>query len=357
MQHRLFLSMAIGVPGTHGRIAFAGDAAGHLDIRTITPDSSGTTTSGTLPALPQRKEVDMSMHLETHRRRGRCITGGVAVIALLIAGCSSSGSGSGGGSATRSSATQATTTPAKPVTLLRPLKPLKQPSARCGAPHSKATLVRFKAADGTGLDGVIVGSGTAGVVLAHEYNNDLCGAWPFANYLAKRGYRALAIDMRCFGRSACPQGDAAGRVVDDLVAAVAELRHRGVTKVAVVGASMGGSAALIAATRVQPSIDAVVELSGEANPTSLLHIPLNAQATVQQLTVPAMFVVANLDQFTSVDETRAMHQADKTADKRLLVLPSQFDGFHGWQVLTEASGAFSSTATKVAAFIAAHTGG
>jgi dienelactone hydrolase len=146
-------------------------------------------------------------------------------------------------------------------------------------------------------------------------------------------------------------------VVDDLVAAVAELRHRGVTKVALVGASMGGSAALIAATRAQPAVDAVVELSGEANPTSLLHIPLNAKAAVQQLTVPAMFVVANLDQYTTVEETRAMYQEDKTADKRLLVLPSQFDGFHGWQVLTEASGAFTSTATKVAAFIAAHTGG
>jgi hypothetical protein len=68
----------------------------------------------------------------------------------------------------------------------------------------------------------MVGSGTVGVVLAHEYGNDLCGAWPFANYLAKRGFRAFAIDMRCFGRSACPQGDAAGRVVDDLAAAVAE---------------------------------------------------------------------------------------------------------------------------------------
>jgi hypothetical protein len=44
-----------------------------------------------------------------------------------------------------------------------------------------------------------------------------------------------------------------------------------------------------------------------------------------------MFVVANLDQYTSVDETRAMYQTDKTADKRLLVLPSQFDGDHGWQ--------------------------
>ena len=206
--------------------------------------------------------------------------------------------------------------------------------SRRGAPHTRATLVRFKAADGTPLDGVMVGSGTVGVVLAHEYDSDLCNAWPYANYLAKRGFRALAIDMRCFGRSACPQGDAAGRVVDDLLAAAAELRHRGATKVALVGGSIGGSAALIAATRVQPPIDAVISLSGEANPTSLLHLPLNARAAVQQLTVPAMFVVANLDQYTSVDETRAMYQTDKSADKRLLVLPGQFDGFHGWQVLT-----------------------
>jgi pimeloyl-ACP methyl ester carboxylesterase len=279
--------------------------------------------------------------------------GGVTVMVLFVASCSgSSGSGSGGGAATASSArAQAPATPAKP------LKPLKQPSARCGAPYAKATLVRFKAADGTSLDGVMVGSGTVGVVLAHEYASDLCGAWPFASYLAKRGFRVFAIDMRCFGRSACPQGAAAGRVVDDLVAAVAELRHRGVTRVALVGASMGGSAALIAATRVQPPVDAVAELSGQANPTSLLRIPLDARAAVQQLTIPAMFVVANEDQYASVDETRAMYQAAKTADKRLLVLAGQFNGFHGWQVLTNVGGGFSSAAAKVTEFIAARTGG
>jgi hypothetical protein len=47
----------------------------------------------------------------------------------------------------------------------------------------------------------------------------------------------------------------------------------------------------------------------------------------------------------------------QTADKRLLVLPGQFNGFHGWMDLTQASGAFSTTATKVADFIAAHTSG
>jgi pimeloyl-ACP methyl ester carboxylesterase len=119
------------------------------------------------------------------------------------------------------------------------MKPLKQPSARRGAPHANATLVRFNTADGISLDGAMVGTGTVGVVLAHEYDNDLCGACPVANYPAKRGVRVFAIDVRCFGRSVCPQGDAAGRVVDDLVAVVAQLRQRGVTRVALVGASMG----------------------------------------------------------------------------------------------------------------------
>ena len=61
--------------------------------------------------------------------------------------------------------------------------------------------------------------------MTHEYDNDLCGARPFANYRVKRGLRVFAVDVRCFGRSVCPEGDAADRVVDDLVAAVAELRQ------------------------------------------------------------------------------------------------------------------------------------
>ena len=120
-------------------------------------------------------------------------------------------------------------------------------AAECspGRASRQRDMVRFSTADGISLDGAMVGTGPVGVVVAHEYDNDLCGAWPFANYPAKRGLRVFVVDVRCFGRSVCPRGDAAGRVVDDLVAAVAELRQRGVTRVALVGASMGGSAALM----------------------------------------------------------------------------------------------------------------
>lgn len=141
------------------------------------------------------------------------------------------------------------------------------------------------------------------MVLVHEYPADLCGFWPFTDYLGRRGLRAFAIDLRCFGRSACPQGDARGRVVDDIAAAVAELRHRGVTRVALVGASN--------------------------------------------------------DRYAPVGETRAMYRAAaKARDKRLEVLSGPFDGLHGWELFTDgASGAPTPVAAKVAAFITAHTGG
>ena len=165
---------------------------------------------------------------------------GVTVMAVVVASCSSSsGSGWSASAATTSSAQMpAPTTSAQPLKLVRPLKPLRQPGARRGAPHANATLIRFSTADRISLDGAMVGTGTVGVVMAHEYDDDLCGAWPFANYPAKRGLRVFAVDARCFGRSICPQGDAAGRVVDDHVAAVAELRQRGVTRVTLGGASI-----------------------------------------------------------------------------------------------------------------------
>jgi dienelactone hydrolase len=174
-----------------------------------------------------------------------------------------------------------------------------------------------------------------------------------------RGLRAFAIDLRCFGFSACPGGEAKGRVVDDIAAAVAELRRHGASRVVLVGASMGGSAVLIAGTRIQPRVSAVVELSGEVDPTNLVGgIPLNAGAAVKRLAVPTMFVVATNDRYVQVDETRAMYQAARARDKRLEVVTGRLGGVHGWQLLNDATGGgFTPVAGKVASFIAAHTRG
>jgi len=290
-----------------------------------------------------------------HRLRLRsCLAATMVAAVALLSACSASSSGTATSSATAPPPSQATTTTQEA------LKPLVQPSSRCGGPNLKATLVRFKASDGTSLDGVMVGSGTAGVVLVHEYPADLCGFWPFAAYLSRHGMRAFAIDLRCFGLSACPGGDNRTRVLDDVAAAVAELHRRGATRVALAGASMGAAAVLIAATRIRPPVAAVAELSGEADPTNLVGgIPLDAGAVVNRLDVPAMFVVATNDRYAPVDETRAMYQAAKTHDKQLQVLSGPYDTEHGWDYLTsDATGEhFTQVAAKVAAFLSAHTRG
>lgn len=282
------------------------------------------------------------------RRRTRWVAAGLTALTLVTAACSGT-SGSGDDRPAQATSTTAVA-----------LQPLEQPASRCGTATTRATLVRFQAADGTSLDGVLVGRGPAGVVLAHQYPSDLCGFWPFADYLAKRGLRAFAIDLRCFGRSACPEGEAKGRVVDDLAAAAAELRRRGVTRVALAGASMGGAAVLIAATRVKPPVAAVVSLSAEADPTTLVGgVPLHAGTVVGRLAVPTMFVVATNDQYASVQETRTMYRAVRTDDKRLEVLSGDFDGLHGWALLKNPTTGeeFGPVAAKVAAFLSAHTRG
>lgn len=284
-------------------------------------------------------------------RRGVGRLTALTVATLLAAACTGTSGGDGGPVTTASAPAPVTaSTAAAP-------QPLEQPGSRCGSPNTPATLVRFQAPDGTRLDGVIVGKGNTGVVLVHEYPADLCGFWPFATYLAKRGLRAFAIDLRCFGRSDCPAGDARGRVVDD-IAAVAELRHRGVTRVGLVGASMGGASVLLAGTRVRPPVTAVVSLSGEADPTNLVGgIPLDAGAAVGRLTVPTMLVVGTNDRYAPVEESRALYRAVKTADKRLLVLSGRLDGRHGWELLNDPTdGDFSPVAATVTRFLTVHTG-
>jgi pimeloyl-ACP methyl ester carboxylesterase len=158
-------------------------------------------------------------------------------------------------------------------------------SDRCGPPEAAASLIHFRATDGTRLDGALVGSGRAGVVLLHQYPNDLCGFWPYAVYLAGKGLRVLDIDLRCFGESSCPS-DAKGTVVDDVAGAVAELKRRGAGSVALVGASAGASTALIAGARLGSRVSSVVSLSGERDLTLVMGVsgPPDAVPLVRRLT-------------------------------------------------------------------------
>jgi dienelactone hydrolase len=142
---------------------------------------------------------------------------------------------------------------------------------------------------------------------------------------------------------------------------VAELKRRGASSVALVGASAGASTALIAGARLGSRVSSVVSLSGERDLTLVMGVsgPPDAVPLIRRLTSPTLLVVATHDRVTTVDETRAMYAATAARDKHLEVLQGPYDGRHGWDLLTEATGgqAWSPLAAEVATFVQAHARG
>jgi hypothetical protein len=76
------------------------------------------------------------------------------------------------------------THPATPSTAGSPTQVLPDPSALCKAKVGNGVPVRFGA--NKYLGGIVLGSGTTGVVLAHRNGSDLCDWMPYGHVLAAR---------------------------------------------------------------------------------------------------------------------------------------------------------------------------
>jgi alpha-beta hydrolase superfamily lysophospholipase len=173
-----------------------------------------------------------------------------------------------------------------------------------------ATNARFRSADGVKLAEAVVGRGKTGVVFAHQIAADRCQWLPFARELSGKGYRALVFDMRGYGASA---GVAKVDPHLDVIGAAAELRRRGVRKIILVGASMGGTGVIGAAQGIRPAVSGVVDLSG---PTGFGGT--DALAAARKLKSPALFI-AGRDDGDFATATRALHRAAATRDKKLVI--------------------------------------
>jgi pimeloyl-ACP methyl ester carboxylesterase len=198
---------------------------------------------------------------------------GLLCAAALLAGCGGSGGGSG-------QAAPATMAPA--TTQAAPAKACLEDAERAFS---------FPTADGP-TDGVVLGQGRTGVVLGHQSGSDLCEWLPRARALARRGRQVLAFD---FGPAA--------HISQDMAAAAAELRRRGVTRLVLVGSSMGGTAAIAAAARITPPVAGVVSLSGSEE-----YQGTDAAAAAARLRMPVL-VVAAKDDPPFDDEARALYKA------------------------------------------------
>jgi pimeloyl-ACP methyl ester carboxylesterase len=275
------------------------------------------------------------------RRRLGLLAAVAVAVAVAVSGC--------GGDSHGAARKQVTPTPtaaresAAPASAARPA---------CGRAGVRAQAIRFRTSDGVQLAGAVAGSGPVGAVLIHEYPLDYCGWLPYAGYLARHGVRALAFDLRCFGRSECPHGGR-GHATTDVAAAMAELRRRGARRVALVGASMGGAIAVVAAARLHPA--AVVDVSGERTTAGLTPgIEADAGAAAHGVTAPALFAVARGDRYVSPADMRAVARRARSSTKRVIVLAPSAG--HGWDLVLGTTTEWSPLAATIAAFIRRHAG-
>jgi len=229
--------------------------------------------------------------LRVTQRAGRPLVV-IALASLALAGCGGSTSGMAGPTRTGTTATAAGAT--------------GETLDSCAHEDATTKIVHFSGA-GADLHGVVIGDGVTGVVLAHQLHSNLCSWLPFAKRLAAAGMRVLAFDF--------PGTSDLDRYV---LAAVAELRRQGAHSIALAGASMGGTAVLVAASR-DSKISRVASLSGPRN-----FEGLDAGRAVPRLHVPLLFVAGNEDS-PYVDDARAMYRAAST-HKRLLVVPGSDHG-------------------------------
>jgi pimeloyl-ACP methyl ester carboxylesterase len=217
-------------------------------------------------------------------------------------------------------------------------------SERCLTKAERRSAVSFRTSDHVLLRGVMVGRGKIGIALGHELHADLCNWMPFARVLAHQGYRVLAFDFRGFGSSGRASRSNRSRLDRDMVAAANLLRRRGSDSVVLAGASMGGTAALVAAVAT-PQVAAVLTLSGPA-----VFSSLNALTAVARLQTPTLFL-AGRDDASFVEDAQALYAASAAADKTLELRPTDA---HGTDLLRGADGA--AVRALLLAFLRSHTG-
>ena len=175
-----------------------------------------------------------------------------------------------------------------------------------------AQAIHVRVSDSFAIDGAALGQSKAGVVLANQSDRDLCSWLRFARSLSRAGFGVLLFDYS----GADPQADVA--------AAAKELRRRGARSVALIGASKGARAVLVAGSLPRVDAAAVVSLSAESTGRTG---PPRIVPFARRLRVPLLFVAARRDPWTADGrDTHELFRAARSSVKRLVELPGEAHG-------------------------------
>ncbi|MBM7516165.1 alpha/beta hydrolase family protein [Nocardioides nitrophenolicus] len=186
----------------------------------------------------------------------------------------------------------------------QPWRTLDGPLGRCGPQPADVADAGFTPTTLTdpevgSIAAVTAGSGSTVAVLLHQTDgNGLCGWLPYAaDLVAEPGLRVLAIDLCGYGESECTGDRTGAHQVDAVEVALAEAR-RDSSRVVVVGASMGGSVALMTAA-TDGDLAGAVDLSGPVDWDGIEVVDGG-----RELKVPVLVAMADSEGADQVDAAR-----------------------------------------------------
>ena len=210
--------------------------------------------------------------------------------------------------------------------------------AACGEPPppdlSGSRPVTFESRDGVRLEGRLFGHGSTAVVLSHMRPADQRSWFAFANRLADQGYLVLTYDFRGYcpgGEGGCSQGELQiSAIWQDVLGAMDLVRSQGATTVALVGASMGGTASLVAAAQEGVDVAAVVTLSA---PESIEGLDADA-ALLQHVSANKLFI-AGVGDAAAAASAEQLYEIAPPPKGPLEIVPADD---HGTELLTGSRG-------------------
>ena len=175
--------------------------------------------------------------------------------------------------------------------------------------------VTFKTEDGIDISGNIFGTGSKWVILSHMYPTDQTSWFDFARELAGKGYIVLTYDFRGYGKSGGDQD--IPNIYKDLEAALNFVKQYDAEKIFLIGASMGGTASLIVASKEE--VDGVVSFS-----SAMEFMGLSAEGTVQDIESPKLFMASQGDG-GAADAANKFYE-DSTTSKYMVILNGNSHG-------------------------------
>ena len=206
--------------------------------------------------------------------------------------------------------------------------PIVSPTSRpmiTATPAVASESVSFVSQDGVSLSGVLYGQGTRAIILANEGDNDGSRWLAAAQRLAQQGYLVLSFNYRYQGNSLV---QLAVHSLTDLHAAIAFMRARKVSKLVIMGASLGALDTVKVAS--VEKFDAIVVISA---PMGFQEVQLQ-DSELHKMSIPKLFVTSEDNQPFTHD---TLHMFDSTPEpKEKLVYPGMM---HGINLFDNPSGA------------------